>query len=315
MLYSGFSSDKGKGKAKDSSPEPEIKESSNSGSKTETGQNNAQLERDTELAIYRSIHHTQGKDHSDLGGESSNKSLDSSIQEDLYNLKALEDILHNKKIEFNTKKMVIDAKNITEKTELEELGVLKEHYNSLSASVTILKEKLASQNVNYESENEGGYDSQSDNDYYSDSDRYSNSSTEEKKPVKRVKYSDDTKPFLHIPVTAVFFHFISPSFNFLILFVCGFIIYFLDNYVLELLVFPFGINIKELMSICIYINILMLISKCYKAYIKLYGCYIRKEYIVITTNIVISIILIILYIIIPEEILNLANILAYIFFN
>ena len=291
---SGFSGDKGKGKAKDDIYKQNTDEKNTDKQNTDKhyqDQEDLDFIREIERAKLKSLGLLSKKGESSAMGAKSDGYY---INSDLNKLKSLKTEALDKAIEYNKLKQEFIEGGATESFQEEILNPFKEKYLNVKKDIDIIKQRLSNKGINVEYETEQvEYYSEEEN--YSSDDRYS-SSSEENKRVKRIKFSDDNnnKPFFILPITFDFLYLLSPVLNMFFVVIFGLILYLIELDIIPNLIIPF-INLTQLISLYLLINILMLVRKNYHTAVKLYNAYLKKDYFIIYSNIYFTSILVVFY--------------------
>ena len=290
LLRSGFTMDKGKGKgkAKEVTPPQSPKNSDKSDPDSD-------YERQLQWAKRESLRVSKR-------GESSKHNQN--IQPE-YSTETIREIntwnLLNKQaksiaVKFNTQKIKLDNKNIPEDEKETVLKPIRLEHTCIKKHLDTLEKKLNNKNVNWNIYIEpisspSNYSSSPDNSSYYDS------SDEKDRRVKRVKFSDENKKLFIAPFGTSFLHVLSPIFNILFLIISCFILCLIESGVLDTLFIHFNLSmdVTQWIFFGLCINSCMLVHRHSRKVLKLYDCYLNKDFFVIYTNIYFTILLLIYY--------------------
>lgn len=296
---SGFYSGKGKGKRVESDEQQSVKSDEQQSVKSKSS-SDVDSEYDLQLKKAKALSLQKDK-----MGESA-KNPENSAQKDDFDVisyytqswKTLKDLFRSKAREHNDLKAKLDLLTTKDKSDLDKLKNNLSEIDILKAEIAYIEQMLLpygvdpSEQFHYGSKPNTDSDS-SYNSGISDKDSYSDNS--EVRPNKRRKFSDfnNKDMTLVLPIYNILGHF-------------TFILRFLSviaSTVLLLLIhlnlFPdfiliFNISLAEFLSLYFIVNFMKLMYKMYNTLIAVYNSYLNKDYMIIYTNLLFSIIIILL---------------------
>jgi hypothetical protein len=170
----------------------------------------------------------------------------------------------------------------------------------LKVEISIVEKKLSqygidpSEQFNYKPDSDTDYSSYSSDTSMNNKDYSSDNS--EARPKKRVKYLNPNNrdmtlvfPIYNIVISSTYI------LRFLSAIASGVFLLLVHLNILPNLIVPLiNINLADLLSLYLTINLIKLMYKMYNTILMIYNCYLNKDYMIIYTNIVLSIIIILL---------------------
>jgi hypothetical protein len=290
LLMSGFYS--GKGKKAVYNVEESVKSKSSSDNDS-----------DNDLEIKKAIALSLQKDKI---GESS-KNIQGSPEKDEFEIisgytqswKTLTDRFQSVARKHNVLQEKLNKQTTKDESDLVKLSKGKEETNQLKAEISFVENKLSqygidpSEQFNYKPDSDSDYSSYSSDTSLKNKDYSSDNS--EARPKKRVKYLNPNRdmtlvfPIYNIVISSTYI------LRFLSAIASGVFLLLVHLNILPNLIVPLiNINLADLLSLYLTINLIKLMYKMYNTILMIYNSYLNKDYMIIYTNIVLSIIIILL---------------------
>jgi hypothetical protein len=286
---SGFYTGKGKGKAIDVSDE----EKPESPPKSET---DSEYEEDTRKAIALSLQEKKG--------ESSKRSWskeDSPVGFDMDKLAiyiqdwktSKDSFLAYAKL-YNNLKIKLDKETVKSEKDLTVLSEYLKQSNEFKLQKDRIEKNLIEQGINPSEQFnlEDSSDKESNSSFYS-SDKSQSSDNSQSRSKKRIKYSN-VHNNLDFPLGFIGFNII-PVLRILSFIVSAILVLIIPLNLLPNLDLCFKIDLRQLLSLYILVNLTKLMYKWYTTAINLYNHYLNKDYLTIYFNIYFSIVTVLLY--------------------